>query len=213
MKIIKNHILTALTLFFILPLVCACVGGQSSNGSAKSADPGTASSIESGSEKLELASIEEMVTGAPLTTKYNNVIIGNFTSSAQIKKDYPKAAKDCENQIVNQLQSKKSYKNVTGNRAKKFSGKTAIVDLKIVDMRIASSTARMWGGVFVGSSFMEVLVEVRNAGSKKVVHKQLLSTSNNAWAASYSGGTTDQNLPSDFGVLIGEYLSKVLPAK
>jgi hypothetical protein len=71
----------------------------------------------------------------------------------------------------------------------------------------------MWGGVFVGSSFMDVLVKVRNAGSKDVVHEQLLSTSNSAWAAAYGGGSSDQNLPSDFGVLVGEYLSRIIPAK
>jgi hypothetical protein len=154
-----------------------------------------------------------MVTGIPLQSKYDNIVIGDFESSAQIKIDYPKAVRDCEEQMVSQLKSKKSYKNVTDDRAGKFSGKTAIVDLRIVDMRIASSAARMWGGAFAGSSFMDVLVEVRNAGSKEVVHEKLLSTSNNAWAAAYTGGSSDQNLPSDFGVLIGEYLSRIIPAK
>ena len=88
-----------------------------------------------------------------------------------------------------------------------------MVDLEIIDMRITSSSARMWGGVFVGSSFMDVMVKVRDAGSKKILHQKLLSTSNSAWAASYSGGSSDQSLPADFGVLVGEYLSKIIPAK
>jgi len=214
MNTMKNPVLTVLTFLFVLPLVCACVGGGSGQGTAKNVDSeNVASTSESGVEKLELASVEDMVTGAPLTAKYDNIIIGDFESSAQVKTDYPKAARDCEEQMVSQLLSKKSYKNVTDDRTKKFSGKTAIVDLKIVDMRITSSTARMWGGVFVGSSFMDVMVEIRNAGSKDVVHKQLLSTSNNAWAATYGGGSSDQNLPSDFGVLVGEYLSRIIPAK
>jgi len=165
--------------------------------------------------KLDVEADLHDIAGMEMTKfeEYDNIIIGDFESSAQIKTDYPKAARDCKEQIVSQLLSKKSYKNVTDDRTKKFSGKTAIVDLKIVDMRITSSTARMWGGVFVGSSFMDVLVEIRNAGSKDVVHKQLLSTSNNAWAAAYGGGSSDQNLPSDFGVLVGEYLSRIIPAK
>ena len=214
MNAIRKPVFTVLSLFFVLPLVFACVGGQSSQGSAKDVGPGSVSATtESGVEKLELASVEEMVTGSPLAAKYDNIIIGNFESSAQIQTDYPKAAQDCEKQIVAQLKSKNSYKNVTDDRAKKFSGKTAVVDLKIVDMRITSSAARMWGGVFVGSSFMDVMVEVRSAGSNDIVHQKLLSTSNNAWAATYSGGSSDKNLPADFGVLIGEYLSKIIPAK
>jgi hypothetical protein len=210
----RKPFVTVLALFFVLPLICACVGGQSSQGTAKDVESASVTeTTESGVEKLELASVEEMVTGAPLAAKYDNIIIGKFESSAQIQTDYPKAAQDCEQQMVKQLKSKKSYTNVTDDRAKKFSGKTAVVDLKIVDMRITSSSARFWGGAFVGSSFMNVMLEVRNAGSDEVVHQKLLSTSNNAWAAAYSGGSSDQNLPADFGVLVGEYLSKIIPAK
>lgn len=214
MNAIRKPLVTVLSLFFVLPLVCACVGGQSSQGSAKDIGADTApATTESGVEKLELASVEEMVTGAPLTAKYDNIIIGDFDSSAQVQTDYPKAAQECEQQMVNQLKSKNSYKNVTDDKAQKFSGKTAVVDLQIVDMRITSSSARMWGGAFAGSSSMEVLLEVRSAGSDDVVHQKVLATSNNAWAASYTGGSSDESLPADFGILIGEYLSKIIPAK
>lgn len=213
MKTVRKSVCTMLSLFFVLPLVCACVGGQSGQGSASKAAPESGATSKSGTEKLELASVEDMVAGAPLAVKYDNIVIGKFESSTQVQTDYPKAASDCEEQIVNQLKSKKSYKNVTDDGTKKFSGKTAVVDLKIVDMRITSNAARMWGGVFVGSSFMDVMVEIRDAGSKKILHQRLLSTSNSAWAASYNGGSSDQSLPADFGVLIGEYLSKVIPAK
>lgn len=210
MNTIKKHIFTVLSLFFVLPLVCACVGGQSSSGSSKAADPAVA---ESGADALQLASLEDMVVGIPLTMKYNTVIIGDFTSSAQVKTDYPKAAAECEEQMINQLKSKNSYKNVTDDKTKKFSGKTAVVDVEVVDMRIAGNAARMWGGVFAGSSFMNVKVVVRNAGAKEIIHQRELATSNNAWAAAYSFKSTDQSLPSDFGVLVGEYLSKIIPAK
>ncbi len=213
MNAMRNPVFTMLSLFFVLPLVCACVGGQSSQGSAEEAAPASAATTVSGVEKLELASVEDMVAGTPLAAKYENIIIGKFESSAQVQTDYPKAASDCEEQMVNQLKSKKRYKNVTDDGTKKFSGKTAVVDLKIVDMRVTSSTARMWGGVFAGSSFMDVMVTVRNAGSNEILHQKLLSTSNSAWAASYSGGSSDQSLPADFGVLVGEYLSKIIPAK
>ncbi len=57
-----------------------------------------------------------------------------------------------------------------------------------------------------------VLITFTDGGSAKVIHKKVLSTSNNAWAASYSGGSSDQSLPSDFGMLIGEYIYTVVPA-
>ncbi|WP_161630007.1 DUF4410 domain-containing protein [Desulfogranum mediterraneum] len=190
------------------------MAGQSGKGSAQdTALPSASATAQPGGDKLELSSIEEMEVLAPLTTPFDNIIIGKFTSNRQIQTDYPKAARDCEQQIVKQLSANKGYKHITATNSKKFAGKTAVVDLNIVDMRIASGAARMWGGAFAGSSFMEVTVKVRKAGSKKVIHQQLLSTSNNAWAAAYSGGSSDQSLPSDFGILIGEYLAKIIPAK
>ncbi len=214
MKTIRKYVATVLTLFVVLPLVCACVGGQSNSGSAKNADPGSVSETAgAGGEKLELGSLEEMEVGAPLSGKYDNIIIGTFESSAQVQTDYPKAASDCEGQMVNQLKSKNMYKNITEDNTKKFSGKTAVVDVEIVDMRITSSAARMWGGAFAGSSFMDVRIEVRNAGGSDVIHTRLLSTSNSAWGASWNGGSSDRNLPADFGVLVGEYLSKIIPAR
>ncbi|MBU0960034.1 MAG: DUF4410 domain-containing protein, partial [Proteobacteria bacterium] len=141
----------------------------------------------------------------------DNIIIRNFTSSAQIQTDYQKSVQDCKTHIIDQLKNKKAYKNVTDS-SKKLSGKSAVVDLKIVDMRITSGAARFWGGAFAGSSFMDVLVEVRSTGSDKILYKQILTTSNSAWAASYNGGSSDTSLPADFGTLIGEYLFKLIPA-
>ncbi len=198
----------------MLSALAGCVGGQSDQGSAENAKPdGVVTMTESGIEKQELASIEDMVAGPPLTAKYDNIVIGSFTSSKQIHTDYPEAASDCEMYMVKQLKSKNSYKNVTDEDGKTFPGKTAVVTLKIIDMRITSGAARMWGGVFAGSSSMEVLLQIRDAGSDIVLHEKILATSNSSWAASYSGGSSDQSLPADFGVLIGEYLSKVIPAR
>lgn len=161
---------------------------------------------------MELASVEDMAAGEPLTSKYDNIIIGKFVSSDQVHTDYPKAATDCEEKMVEQLLSKKNYKNVSPEDAKQYSGKTAVVDLEILDMRITSSGARFWGGALAGSSNMSVLLKIRNAGSDEIIHQKLLYTSNNAWAAAYSGGSSDEHLPADFGVLIGEYLAKIVPA-
>lgn len=211
MKKSQKFIATVFTILVMSPLLYGCVGGQSKNGNAKNAAPTEATRV--GGEKLELASLEEMNVGNPLPGKYDNIIIGNFKSSAQVQTDYPKATNDCEEQMVNRLESKNTYKNVTEDNTKTFPGKTAIVDVEIIDMRITSSTARMWGGAFAGSSFMDVRIAIRNAGNKEVIHTRMLATSNSAWGASWNGGSSDRNLPADFGVLIGEYLSRIIPAK
>lgn len=195
-------LLTTLALICILFLFSACVGGKQSNSATKAAPE---------NEKIELGAIEDVQAATVLKARYDNIIIRNFTSSSQIQTDYPNSIQECETQIIKQLKNKKTYKNVTSS-SKQLSGKSAVVDLKIVDMRITSGAARLWGGAFAGSSFMDILVEVRNAGNEKIIYQQVLTTSNNAWAASYNGGSSDTSLPADFGTLIGEYLSKLIPA-
>ncbi len=211
---IRSSVASVLSLFAVVLLLSACVGGQSAKEGTTAAKPVSAvQTTADGVEKMELASVEDMAVGTPLTAKYDNIIIGKFVSSDQVHTDYPKAATDCEEKMVEQLLSKKSYKNVSSDDTKTYPGKTAVVDLEIVDLRITSHSARMWGGAFAGSSNMSVLLKVRNAGSDEIIHQKLLYTSNNAWAASYSGGSSDEQLPADLGVLIGEYLSKIIPAK
>jgi len=114
--------------------------------------------------------------------------------------------------MISQLQSKGAYQHVTDDTNKKLSGKNVLVDMKIVDMRIASGSARFWGGAFAGNSFMDVLIELRDADTEEVVHRKVLSTSNNAFGAAWSFGGSDRSLPSDLGTLIGEYIFRIVPS-
>jgi len=207
------HSLVLLPTLCVFALLSACVsggGGQSSTISQEEAP--VEKEMVDGVEKIELGSIEEMPQVEKVAAGYKALQIGNVVSSEQVKTDYPTAGDDCKTHILKQLNEKKNYLSVTGDTAKKGKTKSVKVSLEILDMRITSSTARMFGGAFVGSSFMDVLITFTDTTSAKVIHKKILSTSNNAWAASYSGGSSDQSLPSDFGMLIGEYIYTVVPA-
>lgn len=209
---LSTHSFVLFACLCVFALLSACVsggGGQSSTISQEEA-PVEKEMID-GVEKIELGSIEEMPQVEKVAAGYKTLLIGNFVFSEQVKTDYPTAGDDCKVQIVKELKEKKNYLSVTGDTAKKGE-KSVKISLEILDMRITSSTARMFGGVFVGSSFMDVLITFTDTTSAKVIHKKVLSTSNNAWAASYSGGSSDQSLPSDFGMLIGEYIYTVVPA-
>jgi len=46
-----------------------------------------------------------------------------------------------------------------------------------------------------------------------VVQGKIISTSNNAFAAAWTGGSNDQSLPMDMGKIISEYLATVIPAQ
>jgi hypothetical protein len=59
---------------------------------------------------------------------------------------------------------------------------------------------------------MDVLLELKDADSEVVVRKKVLSTTNNAFAAAWSFGSSDRSLPSDLGTLIGEYIFRIIPS-
>jgi hypothetical protein len=64
---------------------------------------------------------------------------------------------------------------------------------------------------FAGNSFMDVLLELRDADTEEVVHQKVLSTSNKALGKTWSSGGSGSSLPSDLGTLIGEYIFRIAP--
>jgi len=111
----------------------------------------------------------------------------------------PLSARDCKRRIVEHLRAKEGYLTIT-EKGEKLTGNTATVNFELIELWITSSTARFWGGVLAGNSFMNVLMTVTDDASGKVIHEKLLTSSNNAWGAAYSGGLTDKSLPDDFRV-------------
>ncbi len=199
--------------FCVISFLCSCVSGGGESSAITQEGQSVERETVAGVERIELGSIDEMPKVAQVAVGYNALVIEDLVSSQQVKTDYPKAAADCKTSVLKQLSEKKNYLSVTGDKITKQKGKSVKVSLEILDMRITSSTARMFGGAFVGSSFMDVLIKITDSKSGEVIHEKELSTSNNAWAASYSGGSSDQSLPSDFGMLIGEEIYTVGPAK
>jgi len=200
----KTYRITYLYFLAIVSIVSflACAG---------SPDKSQRSESVPGVEKIQLASIDLISMRTPLEVKFDNIIFRSFESTDQFAKDYPYASENCKASIIAQLQSKKTYKNVTDDVSQNFPGKSVFVDLKVVDMRIAGTQARFWGGAFAGNSYMDVLLELRDADSEVVVHKKVLSTTNNALAAAWTFGASDRSLPSDLGTLMGEYIFRIVP--
>jgi len=200
----KIYRITCLYFFAIVSIVSflACAGSPDKTQKRESI-PGV--------EKIQLSSIDLVPTRTPLEGKFDNIIFRSFESTDQFAKDYPYACENCKASIIAQLESKKTYKNVTDDVSLNLPGKSIFVDLKIVDMRIAGAQARFWGGAFAGNSYMDVLLELKEADSEVVVHKKVLSTTGNAMAAAWTFGASDRSLPSDLGTLMGEYLYKIVP--
>jgi len=148
----------------------------------------------------------------PLAKPYRVIVVAEFETTAEIAKDYPDATRECQANTVLGLQDKKFYKTVeSGKAAMARRDGTLLVKAKVTGMRIVSGHARMWGGAFTGSSFMEVDLTLVDAATNTVVREKKLSSANNPWAAAWVGGASDRSLPADMGKVLAEYVHSVIP--
>ena len=210
----KTYRITCFCFLAIVSIVSfiACAGSPDKSQRRDSEEQAaTESKSVPGVEKIQLGSVDLIPTRKPLEVKFDNIILRSFESTDQFKKDYPYACENCKASIITQLKGKKNYEKVTDDVNQNLPGKSVFVDMKVVDMRIAGGQARFWGGAFAGNSYMDVLLELRDADSEEVVHKKVLSTTNSAVAAAWTFGASDRNLPSDLGTLMGEYISRIVP--
>jgi len=183
----------------LLVLMTACAGKE-----VKS-DAQAASEVK---PDAKAASVQD----PPLVKPYRVIVVAEFETSAEIAKDYPNATQECQANAISALKEKKFYQAVESGKAPmaRRDG-TLLVKAKVTGMRIVSGHARMWGGAFTGSSFMEVDLVLIDAATNTVVREKKLSSANNPWAAAWVGGASDQSLPADTGRMLAEYVHSVMP--
>lgn len=179
-----------------LMLLAACAGRESKPGDPAAAKPEAAAAKD-----------EPM-----LSKRYRVIAVDEFTAAADPARDYPEAARECQAGTVQALKDKKAFPSVeSGKYGPGRREGTLWVRARVTDMRIVSGAARMWGGVFAGSSHMEVDVALVDAGTGTTVREKKLSSANNPWAASYAWGSSDRSLPADMGGIIAEYVNAIVP--
>ncbi len=158
--------------------------------------------------------VEQALPVKKLTQKYDNILLSSFTIKPEFAKDYPDAAKTLQKSMLAALQEEKSFKNVsTTEKGKPDKGNTLRITADITNMRIVSDSARIWGGGFAGSSGIELDLKLIDAATGKVVRSEKMSSWNNAWAASWSFGSSDHSLLNDMGKILAKYVVDSMPKK
>jgi hypothetical protein len=194
----------AVAAIFVLSLV-SCAGGPATT-KTEPAD------TVSGVEEIELGSVEEIQQRAPLAAKFDNIVLRRFETTEEYQRDYPDALIQCKTALLSHLKAKNTYRTVTDDGGAKLAGKSLLVDLKIVDMRIASGAARFWGGALAGASYMKLLARLTDGATGQLVHEKILSSTTNPFGAAWTMGASDRTLPMDFGRILGEYLYTIVPS-
>jgi len=156
-------------------------------------------------------------TAAPQTTKlaknYTKVMCYEFSSTPEVAKSYPKAAGEVQHSMMSALGMKNAFQEVGMRKEGKADGQTLQVKATITELRLVSTGARVWGGAFAGRSHVALDVELIDGATQKTVHQEKISSANNAWGASYTGGSSDKTLLSNTGKIIADYIAGVNPSK
>jgi len=166
-----------------------------------------------GVSRLEGVSLETVQKEAKVAGGYENIVLNPIQMGSQAAADYPDVASQFQLSMFSQLQGKKAYKHVAlrdvDNQLHKAN--TLIADVRVIDMRIVSTGARIWAGAMAGSSYMDVYIKLTDAASQKVIHEKVIATRNNAFASAWAMGS-ENSLPMDMGKILGEYVHAVAPA-
>jgi len=186
-----------ITGLFLLISFSACGGGQA----VKSDESGKAGPAKEESREV------------PLTKKYDKIVFQKFEYDPKIEADYPGAVAECENSALTAVKSKKIFNSIAKGTAGAKKTGVLLVRTKVTNLRIVSSTARMWGGAFAGSSDMSMEMKLIDASTGQVVREKQLSTANNPWGAAWTAGSSDKTLPSDLGKMVAEYIAAIQPKR
>ena len=150
-----------------------------------------------------------------LSKKYDTLLFSAFTAKAEISKDYPEAASTLQHSAITALETEKQFKKVgTTTQDKSSTGdKTLLIKADITELRIVGGAARFWGGAFAGSSGVELDPQLIDGATNKVIRKEKISSWNSAWAASWTGGTSDASIVNDMGKILAKYIVESMPEK
>ena len=184
----------------VLFLLVACGGTQ------KQPDPADPAGTTSQADQAATPVVKK------LEKPYDNLVFTTFTAKPEIAKDYPQAAKEVQHGMMTSLQMEDRFKKVvTASEGPPATGDTLIIKADITEMRIVSTSARIWGGPMAGSSGVELNLQLIDSATQKVIREEKVSSWNNAWGASYSG--SDNTLLDDMGKVVAKYVVDSMPEK
>jgi hypothetical protein len=135
----------------------------------------------------------------------DNVYFKDFTSESSVQPPAGALAASQET-AISYLKEKALFKEVDKYREGSSAADAMIVEAHLLDVRIVSGAARLWGGAFAGRSHMKMKVRLLDGASGSVIAEQELLGAPSAMGSAYSAGGTDRNLPIAMGRLIGEFV-------
>jgi curli biogenesis system outer membrane secretion channel CsgG len=197
----KKAVFTLALMVLLLVLLGACAGQK------------TAPEEKAEAQSKPAASKEAPVEKEPLLSKpFRMIVVEDFQAAAEVTKNYPDAVREVQARLMWTLEDKKQYQSVANAEAgRKYPAGTLLIKANITDMRIVHGAARFWGGAFAGRSYINLDLQLIDAATSEMLRQKSLSSANNAWAASWVGGSSDQSMPANMGRMVAEYIHSNIP--
>ena len=146
-----------------------------------------------------------------LPKKYTSLVIEPIAISAELANDYPKAASECQLQLMHSVKTKNIFQSVSNSSSARSNGNILIVRSTITDMRLVSQYGHAKGGAFVGSSYMNIDILLLDGATKTAIREKQLTVSHAPATKRAATKVADSNLPNDLGSSIEEYLLSIMP--
>lgn len=193
-------LLPHLAVMTMLALLTGCAGQQSGGTAAD-----TAAAPPPAPEEKPFAA------ETALNNSYANLVIADFTATAEIQRDYPDDLIACRESALAALVQTGNYRSVGMSTTDAKTGPTLVVNTHVPQMRIVGFNARFWGGAFAGNSEMLLEVTLTDQQTGTVMGHKAISSSVNVMGATWSFGASDRSLSTDMGAIMAAYIEAVVP--
>ncbi len=149
-----------------------------------------------------------------LEKKYDTLLFSAFTATHDIATDYPQAAKELQSSAMTALLMENRFKRIgTTSEDLTAGGNTLFVKADITELRIVSGIARFFARALAGRSGVEMDIQLIDSATQEVVIRERVSSWNNPFGATWTGGLSDRTILNDMGKIMAQYIIDSMPEK
>lgn len=137
--------------------------------------------------------------------KYENVVFKEFDTVTDSSSN-PDALDQCQESAMQYLYQTGIFKSVKKESSPSYEEPCVIVEATLTDLKIVSTTRRIFTGILSGRSYMKIKVRLIDSATGSVIATKELEGSPASLGSAWSFGASDRHLPEHMGILLGEYI-------
>ena len=135
---------------------------------------------------------------------FRTILFDDFSVPAEYEKDARGLVNSTEDRAISRLQSTNAFSTVAKRQTPLPQDPYLLVKCTLLNYRIVSKKARIFGGAFAGTSYVTYRVQVYDQTGGQLFQREI-STENNAVAAAWS--LNDKKLPTFLGNVLADYMA------